>query len=61
MEAPRNKAINTKKAATQPGGSTDVQEHDFMFPHSPTPVVVRAKDIEEANKKFEAGDYKNNN
>lgn len=53
MEAPRNKVINTKKAAVAPGGTiADTQVQDYMFPHSPTPVVVQAKDMEEALEKF---------
>lgn len=27
--------------------------HDFMFPHSPTPITIQAETREEAEKKFE--------
>lgn len=29
-----------------------VEEHDFMFPHSPSPITVRAANIKEAEAKF---------
>lgn len=47
MNSPVNKKINVNKESGQ------AEEHDFMFPHSPTPITVRAKNIEEATKKFE--------
>lgn len=47
MNSPTNKSMGIKKET----GHSD--EHDFMFPHSPNPITVRAKNIEEATKKFE--------
>lgn len=38
-----NKQIETKNA----------EEQDFMFPHSPTPITVRAKSREEAEMEFQ--------
>jgi len=54
MEYP-NKEISTAKAGrAKKGEALDVQETEFMFPHSPSPILVRAKDIGEANEKFAA-------
>lgn len=60
MNSPRNKAINTKASVEKQDAAF---EETFMFPHSPTPVVVQAKDIVEAQEKFEAiiKSNKNNN
>lgn len=60
MDSPKNKVLNTKKAATASvGTAVDVKEQDYMFPCAPTPVVIKAKTMDEALEKFEA--YKNNN
>lgn len=29
-----------------------VEEHDFMFPNSPSPITIKAKDRAEAEDKF---------
>ena len=51
-----NKQIDTGTAAARkPKSSTAVNsEQSFTFPHSPSPIVVTAKDIHEAEKKFKA-------
>jgi len=41
-----NKEIKTDKDTGK------AEEHDFMFPHFPAPITVRAKNIEEAQEKF---------
>lgn len=52
MEYP-NKQVSTAKAGRAPkGAALDVQESEFTFPHYPNPIVVRAKDIVEAEEKF---------
>jgi len=47
MQSPTNKEIKTNRETGK------AVEHDFMFPHSPNPITVRAANIEEATKKFE--------
>ena len=48
MQSPQNKSIGINKETGKQS------EQDFMFPHSPNPITVRAVNIEEATKKFEA-------
>lgn len=50
-----NKQIDTGTTARKPKSSTAVNaEQSFTFPHSPSPIVVTAKDIYEAEEKFKA-------
>lgn len=43
--AGKNKQIEIGKIAEE-------QEEDFMFPHNPHPVTIRAKTMKEAEEKF---------
>ena len=46
MKSPVNKAMNVNDETGK------AEEHDFMFPHSPNPITIKAKDIHEATEKF---------
>jgi hypothetical protein len=42
-----------KQIKTEEAGASEKGEQSFTFPHGPQPVVIKAKNIVEATKKFE--------
>jgi len=47
-----NKQLNTKDKAKKDTPASGVVEIPFSFPHFPNPITIMAKDIDEANEKF---------
>ena len=45
--------IDDKQIKTAETVGTEKGETTFTFPHSPQPIVIKAKSIAEAEKKFE--------
>ena len=45
--------IEDKQIKTAETVGTEKGETTFTFPHSPQPIVIKAKSIAEAEKKFE--------
>jgi len=44
---------NDKEMKTEEAGKSENGEQSFTFPHGPQPVVIKAKNLVEATKKFE--------